>query len=378
MRRGAIVLVVVGIVLLLGSYVVFTQRVVTRLRVQAQLSGTMYASVLRALNDTTVDATTALFELAGLIRASGVPMVVTDARGVPSAIANLPFDSVSDPRVGEWIARLDKANPPVTEPRGSTVHFGHTPLVQGLRVIPLLQVATLALLLLFGVLALRTRATAERERVWAGMARESAHQLGTPLSSLAGWVELLRDRAGDPLTQQAVDHMVADLERLERVSHRFERIGRPPQRVDLDLTAVVDRVADYFSARLPSLAHAVTITRHYEASPLEVSGDPVLVEWAIEALVKNAVDALAGRGGTIRLSCARLPEGAARVEIADDGPGVPRELRGRIFDAGFSTKQGGWGIGLALARRIVEDAHRGTLALLPADRGATFEIIFPA
>jgi signal transduction histidine kinase len=378
MRRGAIVLVVAGIVLLLGSYIVFTQRVVTRLRAQAQLSGTMYAEVLRALNDTTSDATAALFALAEHIRASGVPMVVTDSRGVPSAVANIPVDSAGDPRVREWITRLDKANPPVSEPRGSTVHFGHTPLVQGLRVIPLLQVATLVLLLLFGFLTLRTRASAERERVWAGMARESAHQLGTPLSSLAGWIELLRERQGDPLAAQAVDHMVADLERLERVSHRFERIGRPPQQVELDLIAVADRVADYFSARLPSLAHTVTITRQYGTSPLEMRGDPVLIEWALEALVKNAVDALAGRGGTIRLACTRLPEGAARVTIADDGLGVPRDLRRRIFDAGFSTKQGGWGIGLALTRRIVEDAHRGTLTLLHTDRGATFEIIFPA
>ena len=378
MRRGAIVVVVVSIGLLLGSYIVFTQRVVTRLRAQAQLSGTMYAEVLRALSDTTSDATAALFALAEQIRASGVPMVVTDARGVPSAVANLPVDSAGDPRVREWIARLDKANPPVSEPGGSTVHYGHTPLVQGLRVIPLLQVATLAFLLLLGFLALRTRATAERERVWAGMARESAHQLGTPLSSLAGWIELLRERQGDPLAAQAVDHMVADLERLERVSHRFERIGRPPQQVDLDLIAIADRVADYFSARLPSLAHAVTISRQYDTTPLEVRGDPVLIEWAIEALVKNAVDALAGRGGTIRLTCARLPEGGARMTIADDGPGVPWELRRRIFDAGFSTKQDGWGIGLALTRRIVEDAHRGTLALLPTDRGAAFEIIFPA
>jgi signal transduction histidine kinase len=279
--------------------------------------------------------------------------------------------------VREWIARLDAQNPPVSEPNGNTVHFGYTPLVQGLRVIPFLQTGTLVLLLVIGILTLRTRAHADRERVWAGMARESAHQLGTPISSISGWIDLLREREGDPLAERAVTHMAADLERLERVAHRFERIGRPPRREPIDVIEIVDRVADYFTARVPSLAHRVTIERQYDARPIEMQGDPVLVEWAVEALVKNAVDALAGRGGTIHLSCARLPEGAARVRVADDGPGVPRELRRRVFEAGFSTKQRGWGIGLALAKRIVEDAHSGTLSLVPSDRGATFEIIFP-
>jgi len=378
MRRGVMLAVVIGIALLLGWYVFYTQRVVTKLRAEAASSSRMYAQVYRALNDTATDKTTVLYDLAGHIRESGVPAIVTDPRGVPYALANLPSDDPADPRVPEWIVRLDRENAPIVEPNVGTVHFGHSPLVQGLRVIPALQVGMLAFLLLIAVFTLRTRAHADRERVWAGMARESAHQLGTPISSLSGWIELLREREGDPLTERAVEHMAGDLERLERVAHRFERIGRPPQRESLDLAAVVDRVVEYFAARLPTLAHTVSISRQYDVAPLEMQGDPVLIEWAIEALVKNAVDALAGRGGSIAVRCTRLPEGAARVQVADDGPGVPRELRRRIFDAGFSTKQRGWGVGLALARRIVEDAHAGSLALVSSDHGATFEIIFPA
>ncbi|MCL6479703.1 MAG: AAA family ATPase, partial [Peptococcaceae bacterium] len=232
------------------------------------------------------------------------------------------------------------------------IHIGHTPLIRGLRIIPALQVALLVLLLLAGVYALRTRATADRERVWAGMARESAHQLGTPLSSLSGWIELLREEAVSDAARAALAHMEADLERLERVAHRFERIGRPLQRKAFDLSEVIDRVTDYFRARVPSLAHSVRVETERD-SPLEMEGDPVLVEWAIEALVKNAVDALAGRGGTILVEGKRLPEGGVRLRVRDDGPGIPRELRSRVFEAGFSTKQYGWGIGLALARRIV-------------------------
>jgi signal transduction histidine kinase len=384
MRRGAIVLVVISVVLVLTSYVVYTQRVAAVLRFDAELAGRMYAQVYRALADTGNESPTAtLFDLAQHIRESGVPMILTDREGRPQYAANLPFDfgtdARTDPRVQAWVARLDAENRPVVEPNvGTVIHFGHTPLVQRLRIIPVLQAGTLAILLLVGVYLLRTRAHAERERVWAGMARESAHQLGTPLSSLGGWIELLRDRGGAPETERALGHMVSDVERLERVAHRFERIGRPPQREKFDLTATVEHVVQYFAARLPTLANTVTIARRYDDGPIELQGDAVLVEWAVEALVKNAVDALAGRGGAIEVACTRLPEGAARVRVSDDGPGIPRELRRRIFEAGFSTKQRGWGIGLALTRRIVEEAHGGTLALVPSERGATFEIIFPA
>jgi signal transduction histidine kinase len=208
------------------------------------------------------------------------------------------------------------------------------------------------------------------------MARESAHQLGTPLSSLAGWIELLREREGDPLAGRAVEHMQGDLDRLERVAHRFERIGRPPQREQVDVAHILQRVTAYFRARVPSLAHSVTVDLN-AAAPLVVEGDAVLIEWAVEALVKNAVDALAGRGGRVVVEGDRLPEGHVRDRVTDDGPGVPRELRRRIFEAGFTTKERGWGIGLALAKRIVDEWHGGSLALVAADRGAAFEIIFP-
>jgi len=169
--------------------------------------------------------------------------------------------------------------------------------------------------------------------------------------------------------------MRADIERLDRVAHRFERIGRPPRREPVDVAALVAGVGDYFRARVPTLARAVRIETHMPGEPVMIAGDAVLLEWALEALVKNAVDALGGRGGVIELSAEPLENGA-RVRVSDDGPGIPREMRSRIFDAGFSTKKGGWGIGLPLARRIIEEWHGGTLRVAPSDRGATFEIIF--
>jgi signal transduction histidine kinase len=145
----------------------------------------------------------------------------------------------------------------------------------------------------------------------------------------------------------------------------------------VDAGALMERIAGYFRARVPRLAHAVHIEVASPPAPVDVHGDAVLLEWALEVLVKNSIDALAGRGGTIRLGAVARPQGGACLRVADDGPGIPRDLRGRIFEPGFSTKTSGWGIGLSLARRIVEENHGGTLQLAAADRGATFEIILP-
>ncbi len=372
------VLLALGVLGLLGWYVSYTQRVVVGLRREAANSGQMYARVYQALGDTSEEvANAALLELSRRIREIGVPVIVTDRRGNPTAAANLPFDApLDDPRVRAYVRELDRENPAITEPGIGTVHFGHTPLVRGLRVIPIVQAALIAIALGVGLSLLRTRARAEREALWAGMARESAHQLATPLSSLSGWLELLHERDGDPLTARAMAHMREDLERLERVAHRFERIGRPPRQDEVDLHSVAERIAEYFRARVPTLAHPVQIAVERAAEPALVRGDPVLLEWAVESLVRNAVDALAGRGGRIDLRVAKDSDGRVRLAVADDGPGIPLALRRRVFEAGFTTKPSGWGIGLPLARRIAEENHAASLALIPSTVGTVFEISF--
>ena len=370
--------VVIGVVALLTWYVIYMHGVVTDLRMEASRVGKMYARVYDALSDPTPDAaTTALLDLSRTIRESGVPEIVMDDKGDVSASANLPRDVQRDPALIQAYAKeLARENKPIVEPGIGIVYYGNTRLVQGLRVVPVLQALLIAMFLGAGVYALRTRGRADREQIWAGMARESAHQLGTPLSSLSGWVELLRDHGhGDPILTHALTHMDGDLERLRRVAYRFERIGRPPKREQVDVAQLVEHVATYFRARVPTLAKTVTIRSLSRGKSFVVDADPVLLEWAIEALTKNAIDALAGRGGRVTLATQELTEGRVRVRVKDNGPGVPRELRKRIFAPGFSTKEKGWGIGLSLARRIITDNHRGQLTLLPSTRGATFDII---
>ena len=381
-RRTALVVTVgVGVTVLLGSYVLYTQRVVRELQREAQRSSRMFARVLAAQTDSSAAAPSrALFDLITMIRDAGVELVVTDSLGEPTATANVPVRvTTSAAEMRAYIAELDAENVPVIEPvSGTMVHFGSTQLVRGLRVIPFVHALSIALLLFAAVGLFVVRARADREALWAGMARESAHQIGTPLSSLHGWIDVLRDRPGNERVDQALQSMSADIERLERVAHRFERIGRPPKSEPVDMRALVERIVAYFTTRVPTLATPVTFAVDVPAQPISVRGDRVLLEWVLEALVKNAVDALSAAGGTIAVSVAALDGGRVRLRVADDGPGVASELRNRIFDAGFSTKERGWGIGLALTQRIVEENHSGKLALVPSAKGAVFDVILPA
>jgi signal transduction histidine kinase len=377
MRRLApVTLITIGVLTLLTWYVIYTRGVVRELRQEASRVGLMYARVYKGLTDQNPDAATAaLFDLSRQIRESGVPMILTDEQGKPTDNANLPFTaSVSSKQTRDYILELDRQNAPIVEPGVGAVHYGNTPLVRGLILIPVLQSILIAMVLIAGAYALRTRGRADREQIWAGMARESAHQLGTPLSSISGWIELLRESEPEPMTSAALSHMETDLERLKRVAHRFERIGRPPRQEPVDLGSLVDHVAVYFRARVPTLAQRVTVSSSHQGD-LVVQGDAVLLEWALESLTKNAIDALAGRDGKVEISAESLPEGRVRVRVSDDGPGVPREIRHQIFEPGFSTKEKGWGIGLSLARRIVRDSHGGDLLLVPSERGATFDMV---
>jgi signal transduction histidine kinase len=222
--------------------------------------------------------------------------------------------------------------------------------------------------------AFRWRVAAARDRLWVAMARESAHQLGTPLMSLTGWIGYVRENPATP-AGELLPHLQADAERLERVAKRFERIGRPTRRDPVPLGAVAEHVVEYFRPRLPTLANAVQIVLRAGGPGPMVVGDPVLVEWALEAVVKNAIDALSGRGGevVVRVSVA---DDVGRVQVSDTGPGVPVEVRAQLFEPGVSTKPGGWGIGLALARRISEQ-HGGRIDYHEEVEGSRFVLDFP-
>ena len=317
----------------------------------------------------------ALLRLGAQVRALGLPLVVTDTTGRVTAAANLPFQApLDDPRVREYADRLDRWNPPIVDATIGTVHYGPLPAQRSLTTLAILQGLTIAVMVAVAVFAYRNAMAAQRDRLWVAMAREAAHQMGTPLTSLQGWIERVRSRPAPPA--DLAEHLAADAERLDRVAQRFERIGNPAKREPVGLGALADRVAGYFRPRLPKRANPIELRLEAPGMGPMVVGDAVLLEWTLEALVKNAIDALqgrarhdypAGRGGAAH---GRDPRDRRRPGHCPRHP--PHAVRARDQHQG-----GGWGIGLALARRVVEDAHRGTLTLEPTDKGASFVIRIP-
>ena len=374
LRRPAAlwVLVAVAAGLTVGSAYLVAHHLTT----DAQRASQFYARVFSGLGDPReTGATDALLALAAGIRRQGIPLVVTDEQGVATDTANLPRPmGLDSPELKTFVSALDRDTPPLREPGVGTIHVGAPRLRAWLRLVFALELATLGGLAALAVLAHRASLRSARDRVWVAMARESAHQLGTPLTSLAGWVERLRDGADS--AREIAGHLDNDYARLDRVARRFERIGQPPHQDRVDVAAVAEAVAAYFTPRLPALAHRVALAVEVDGGPAMITGDALLLEWALEALVRNSVDALKGRGGTIRIGVTGGPDDVV-VRVADDGPGVASEVRHRLFEAGATTKERGWGLGLALARRIVEEGHGGRLMLEPTKVGACFAARLP-
>jgi len=376
LRRYVPALVVLLVALLAGLSAGSGWVVLQHFRRDAVSLSRLYAGVFAGLNDPREGGQAdALLRLGEQVRRAGIPLIVTDTAGRVTAAANLPFEaSVDDPRVRAYAAFLDGENPPITEPALGTLHYGPVPAKRQLTLLTVLQALILLIIVTVGFAAYRNAMAAQRDRLWVAMAREAAHQMGTPLMSLQGWIEQLRSRATPP--PHLADHLAADAERLERVAQRFERIGHATRREPIDTVALVRKVAAYFHPRLPTRVNRIELLLETPPTAPMVLGDPILLEWALESLVKNAIDALQGREGTITLRVS-AEQDAAAIRVVDTGPGVPGELRRTLFDPGITTKSGGWGIGLALARRVVEDSHGGELMLEHVEAGATFLIRIP-
>ncbi len=344
------------------------------LRNEAAQASRIYGRVIAALNDTAGTAQTeGLLEVVREIVQTDLPVVITDSAGRPAHWVNLPGDS-QPATLSALTSRLDRVNPPIVVPGLGVVHYGPLPIGERLRRLAILQLALLVSAIAAGIWAYRAAVGRDRDRLWVAMARESAHQLGTPLMSANAWVDRLLERGEH--TGEIAGHLLADLDRLHRVAQRFERIGRPARRERVALGALAERVAAYFRPRLPRHAHQVRLQVTAPSVGPFVLGDAILLEWTLETLVRNGVDALSGRGGEITIDI-DADDTHAQVIVRDDGPGVAPEVRGRIFEPGVTTKPGGWGIGLALARRIVEDVHDGRIALGAPAAGTEFIVTLP-
>jgi len=377
-RAGPLALVAAA--LLFGALSVGYAWVVARhLREDARETSRLLGHVFAGLNDPREGAAAdALLALADEVRRLGIPIAVTDTAGRITALDNAPFGAdASEETRRAWIAQLDQVHEPLVQPGVGTIHYGALPAARALTGLAVLQGVVFVCLVLLAAWAMRERVSAARDRLWVAMARESAHQLGTPLMSLTGWIDYLRENPGTP-GGELVGHLEADAERLERVAKRFERIGRPARREPVGLGPVAERVVAYFRPRRPTPAPPVTLTLASPGAGPTPTGDPVLIEWALEVVVKNAIDALSGRGGRIEVEV-QGTDRAGRFNVRDDGPGVAADMQRQLFEPGVSSKTGGWGIGLALARRIVEEQHGGRVSFHPGEqgRGSVFVLEFP-
>lgn len=385
-RRWTFILAVL-FVTLLGWILIYTEQIRRTLRDNSQTMTEIFSLVQQGINEQDPTVTDEiLFQLQDPILETGVPFILSGTGDSVIAVENLPFDvDINTPegqrRVRAYMLTLDATNAPIGSEFGSQLHFGDPPQTARLRWIPFLQAGGLILTLLLALTVVRSQRRAEAERAWTSMARELAHQLGTPLSSLQGWLELLRlppgERPGGMGSAEIATHLSGDVERLERVSRRFELIGRTAALEPLRIPEVLEDLESYLQVRLPRLGPGVFLEVGVPDDLPMVHGNRVLLVWALENIVKNALDALAGGGGNIRVQASQA-EKWVELRVSDDGPGVPVEVRERLFEPGVTTKTGGWGVGLALSRRIVEGVHGGRIALLDTpERGATFSVKLP-
>jgi signal transduction histidine kinase len=374
-------------VIVFGSYLAYTNHLVSQIRAEAQAHSEMYATVQRGLIAVEDDgALNALLELQRSLKRLGVPIVVFDPQGRPYAAENIPFDpdfnsAAGRARVQAFAQRLAQQHAPIAARGIGTIYFGSPPIVRWLVWMPWLQAAGALILVLVALAVIRSNVRETRERLWASMARELAHQMGTPLSSLSGWIEVLRlppvQRDAMASTEKIADVVSADVDRLERVSRRFELIGQRPRLELVSIDVVINELVSYLTPRLPRLAQGIELKVRVARQLPQLEANRVLLAWALENIVKNAIDALAGRGGRITV-VARAGNGTVDVDIADNGPGIDAAVRDRIFEAGVSTKSSGWGVGLSLSQRIIEDLHGGRISVRDRARGgAVFEVELP-
>jgi signal transduction histidine kinase len=396
---------------------IFTNVLIRRLAEETERTSRLFANLCATASYPAAEDTTIQNILSGVIEGINFPIVLTDVSGTPRAWKEVGVDQNLVPaasldsmysghapspvieeridRIKAAAARLDHRRPPIplTEPKSKAtiglVHWGEPQSLTILRYVPYLSVGIIVILLGLTFWGARGLRLAESRSIWVGLAKETAHQLGTPLSSLLGWIELLRERVRmDPESEvkierdfliQTLDEMHNDVERLTKVSARFSQIGSQPALTPQDLAPVISDAVGYLKRRLPDLGRKVTIAESYGEVP-PVNANRELLEWVVENLLVNAMTALEGKPGSIEVTLERRPEvGSVELEVTDTGRGMSLEEQRRAFDPGFSTKKRGWGLGLALAKRIIEDYHGGRIAIRQSapGKGSTFVISFP-
>ena len=303
-----------------------------------------------------------------------IPMIVTDGKGLVLMKRNLDSIKALDSiYLSEQLLLMKSENEPVVisylKDKKYVIYYRDSDLLTRLKYYPL---ALFLMMFLFsGVIYMvfRTSKVAEQNKLWSGMAKETAHQIGTPLSSLMGWVELMKLQN---TAMAVVPELEKDIDRLNTIADRFSKIGSTPTLAPLEICAVVQNTVSYFQARS---SKSIVFKFEKPTAQVWVQANEQLFGWVLENLIKNAIDAMSGRG-TLTLEISPKESGMVAIFVADTGKGIPRKLQKKVFKPGFTTRARGWGLGLSLSKRIVENYHSGKLVVKKSElgKGTTFAV----
>ena len=305
-----------------------------------------------------------------------IPIILADENDSILNYRNLnPLNEITDEYLQKQLAIMKEQNEPIEiqvyEDYKQLLYYKDSILLTRLRYYPMFQLGLITLFMFIAYLAFSSARKAEQNQVWAGMAKETAHQLGTPLSSLLAWTELLKSKEE---TKDMVLEMEKDVARLETITDRFSKIGSQPTLEEVNIVHVVEEAIQYLKSRLPE---KVSLELNYEKPTITIPVSVVLLNWVIENICKNAVDAMKGEG-LIQIQI-QAQQNHVSIHINDSGQGIPDDLISSIFKPGVTSKKRGWGLGLSLSKRIIEQYHKGKIYVQSSveGEGTTFGISLP-
>ncbi|MBQ7869249.1 MAG: HAMP domain-containing histidine kinase [Prevotella sp.] len=375
-RQVKIVLVVAAIVIAVTSLLV-SHVLVRDLSDEERTKMEVWAQALHALNN--ADENTDLTLVLDVIQGNNtIPVIVLDPGGNVMDYRNIMIKAPTLADSVAYVAALGRqmyhAGKYIRIDIGAgksdyqLVCYDESTMLKRLSSYPYVQLGVVLIFVVVAIFALLSSKRAEQNKVWVGLSKETAHQLGTPISSLMAWVEILKETYPD---DALIPEMDKDVKRLERIAERFSKIGSLPEATETSMNEVLEHVIDYMDRRTSS---QVEIQRQFPEHDVRVSMNASLFEWVVENLCKNAVDAMEGHGRIV-LSLTE-DNGRVIVDVSDTGKGIRRKDIKNVFKPGFTTKKRGWGLGLSLAKRIVEEYHNGKIYVKSSEvgRGTTFRI----
>lgn len=338
-------------------------------RLKMNIWANAYKTLMNASETTDVELPLQIFS-----NNTSIPIIRTENDTIVDAI-NIDEEIVNDKqKIKAFLNGLKNENNPIVieyvPGKFQYLYYGDSELLKKLKYYP---VALLLIIVLFAALVYnfyKSTKMATQNKLWAGMAKETAHQIGTPLTSLVGWVEILKSENVDEFTTNEIEK---DIERLQTITDRFSKIGSEPKLENKDIIEETQKSYHYLQSRF---SKQIEFTFTGPEAPVIVLFNPTLHSWTIENLVKNAIDAMKGRG---KLALEVLHEGGlVRINVSDTGSGIPKNQFKSVFEPGFTTKKRGWGLGLSLTKRIVEEYHKGTIKVLHSEmgKGTTMQVSF--